>query len=226
MRAIAFDLDGTLFNHEEAARAAVRQWIAANGWFDHPDAEAEWFVIEDRRFGEYAAGQVGLQEQRRRRMRDFLPFLGVPYVEADLDRRFEEFLHFYRANWRGFPDAIPTLTALAARGYALAVLTNGHTEQQRNKLAAIGVLDLMDHVLATSELPAFKPDPRAFGALCAALALDAAEVAYVGDDVRADAIGARDAGLHSIHLDRSGQAGPIPGTTRIRELADLLTRLP
>jgi putative hydrolase of the HAD superfamily len=226
VHAIAFDLDGTLFNHEGAARAAVRQWIAANGWDDHPDAEAQWFIIEDRRFGEYAAGVVDLQEQRRRRVRDFLPFLGVVFDEADVDDLFAQFLRHYKANWTGFPDALPTLTALAQRGYAIAVLTNGHTEQQRAKLAAIGALDLVDHLLATSELPAFKPDPRAFGALCSALALDPGDVVYVGDDVIADACGARDAGLQSIHLDRSGLAGPIPGTTRIRELAELLTCFP
>ncbi len=127
MRAVAFDLDGTLFDHEAAARAAIRQWIAAKGWPDRTDAEEQWFVI--------------------------------------------------------------------------------------------------DHLLATSELPAFKPDPRAYQALCAALALDADDVAYVGDDIFADAHGARDAGLRAIHLDRSGEVGPIPGTTRIRTLADLLELL-
>ncbi len=226
VRAIAFDLDGTLFDHERAARAAVRAWIAANGWVDHPDAEAQWFVIEDRRFGEYAAGEVDLLEQRRRRVRDFLPFLGVAYVEDDVDAIFAQFLAHYRANWAGFADAVPTLTALAERGYAIAVLTNGHTAQQRAKLEAIGALGVVEHLLATSELPAFKPDRRAFEALCSALALGAAEVAYVGDDAVADACGARDAGLHAIHLDRSGAMDPIPGTTRIRALSELLTQFP
>ena len=139
---------------------------------------------------------------------------------------YDEFLALYEANWVGYPDAKATLTALEERGYLLAVLTNGHFTQQRDKLAAIGLLEHVEHLLAAADLPAFKPDARAFDALCQALALDASEVAYVGDDVRADAHGARDAGLQSIHLDRTGDVGPVPGTTRIRALSDLLDILP
>lgn len=227
MRAIAFDLDGTLFDHEGAARSAVREWLTANGWNNRTlaEAEAEWFVIEDRRFGEYAAGLVGLQEQRRRRLRDFLPFLGVDFDEQDLDDIYTQFLKHYEANWVGYPDAVSTLQALADRGYVLAVLTNGHLEQQRGKMAAIGLLDVVEHLLASADLPAFKPDPRAYQALCDALAMEPHEIAYVGDDVVNDAYGARDAGLRSIHLDRSGAVGPIAGVETIRELSNLLTHL-
>lgn len=229
MRAIAFDLDGTLFDHEGAARAAVRAWVCANGWDDKrtvAEAEAEWFVIEDRRFAEYAAGLVGLQEQRRRRLRDFLPYLGVELDERRIDEIYAQFLELYEAQWIGYPDAVATLTELSERGYVLAVLTNGHFEQQRGKLAAIGLLDVVEHLLASADLPAFKPDPRAYQALCAALSLAPHEIAYVGDDVVNDAHGARDAGLRSIHLDRSGAIGPLPGVETVRELADLLTQFP
>lgn len=229
MRAIAFDLDGTLFDHEGAARAAVRAWIGVNGWDELrtvEEAETEWFVIENRRFAEYAAGLVGLQEQRRRRLRDFLPYLGVELDERRIDEIYAQFLELYEAHWVGYPDAVATLTELSERGYVLAVLTNGHLEQQRGKMAAIRLLDLVEHLLAAADLPAFKPDPRAFTALCDALGMEPREIAYVGDDVLNDAHGARDAGLRSIHLDRSGAVGAIDGVETIRELADLLTHLP
>jgi len=225
MRAIAFDLDGTLFDHRTAATSAVHEWMSANSWVDGGDAIERWFAIEDRRFGEYAAGSVSLQEQRRRRVRDFMEFLDVTIADEHVDACFDGFLSRYRAHWIGFPDARATLTELSARGYVLAVLTNGHFEQQRDKLAAIGLLDVVTHVLASADLPAFKPDRRAFDALCAALDMPAHDIAYVGDDVCADAFGARDAGLRSIHLDRTGQVGPLPGVAHIRELSDLLTQL-
>lgn len=223
MRAIAFDLDGTLFDHAAAASAAVIQWIDANAWPVRDDAVSTWFAIEDHRFGEYAQGLVGLQEQRRRRVRDFLPFLGIDVASDEEDGYSAQYLALYRANWVGFSDVRETLETLAARGYPIAVLTNGYHEQQRDKLEAIGALDLVDHLLASADLPAFKPDARAYQALRDALGLEAHEIAYVGDDVVADAYGARDAGLRSIHLDRSGAVGPLPGIERIHGLAELLT---
>lgn len=223
MRAIAFDLDGTLFDHASAARAAVLQWVDANSWPVRDDAVSTWFAIEDHRFGEYAQGLVGLQEQRRRRLRDFLPFLGVVFADAEVDAYSAQYLALYRENWIGFSDVRETLETLAGRGYSIAVLTNGYHEQQRDKLDAIGVLDLVEHLLASADLPAFKPDARAYQALCDALGLDAHEIAYVGDDIVADAYGARDAGLRSIHLDRSGAVGLLPGVERIHGLAELLT---
>lgn len=222
MRAIAFDLDGTLFDHRRAATTALLKWAAQSGWPERADLVERWFRIEDHRFGEYAAGVVGLQEQRRHRVRDLLTLLEVPFAETDLDDLFDEFLDLYRANWVGFDDAHETVLSLRARGYVIAVLTNGYFEQQRDKLEAIGMLDLVEHLLASADLPAFKPDPRAYAALCEALGLHPAEVTYVGDDVVADAHGARDAGLRSIHIDRDGIAGEIPGVEQIRSLRELL----
>lgn len=225
MRAIAFDLDGTLFDHRSAGTRAIVEWVERKAWPSPDDLVERWFRIEDHRFGEYAAGVAGLQEQRRNRVRDLLTQLDVPFEESSLDGLFAEFLTLYRANWTGFSDARETLESLRARGYVLAVLTNGYYEQQRDKLEAIGLLEFVEHLLASADLPAFKPDVRAYEALCSALGLEPYEVMYVGDDVTADAMGARDAGLRSVHLDRDGTAEPISGVTQIRSLREVLEQL-
>ncbi|GAB3667785.1 hypothetical protein GCM10027589_33930 [Actinocorallia lasiicapitis] len=77
-------------------------------------------------------------------------------------------------------------------------------------------------LLCCEQLGRAKPDPSVFTAACSALSLAPAEVAYVGDDLRLDAIGARDAGLQGIWLDRLSAPSPVPaGVHRITGLDEL-----
>ena len=76
-------------------------------------------------------------------------------------------------------------------------------------------------MVTSSELPAGKPDPRAFTALCQQLGTTAGSVVFVGDDPVADVAGARGAGLQAVLLDRD-QVGRAPdGVTSIRSLTEL-----
>ena len=44
--AVAFDLDGTLLDHERAARDAVCDWVATRGWRAPEDVAAQWLRLE------------------------------------------------------------------------------------------------------------------------------------------------------------------------------------
>ncbi|MCE1178865.1 MAG: HAD family hydrolase [Micrococcales bacterium] len=50
-----------------------------------------------------------------------------------------------------------------------------------------------------------KPDGRVFRHACGLLGRDPGDVVYVGDELDFDAIGARDAGLVGVWLDRRGR---------------------
>lgn len=104
------------------------------------------------------------------------------------------------------------------------MLTNGDFAQQTAKLTATGLFDHCGPVLASSALPAAKPDRRAFTEACRRLDVDPAQVLMVGDNYEIDILGARAAGLSAIHLDRSARR-PGPDRERISTLNDLLTPL-
>ena len=220
--AVAFDLDGTLLDHERAARDAVRDWVAARGWSAPGDAAAQWLRLEREHFAAFTGGAITFEEQRRRRLRGFLPLVtGAGVAEEDLDDLFAEYSTFYESRWVAFDDARAVLDDLAANGYVLGVLTNGQRAQQVAKLARVGLLDRFAVVVASSELPAGKPDPRAFTALCQRLGTAPGSVVFVGDDPVADGAGGRSAGLQAVLLDRD-QAGLAPdGVTSIRSLTEL-----
>lgn len=153
--AVAFDLDGTLLDHEQAARDAVHDWVAARGWQAPEDTAAQWLRLEREHFAAFTTGAITFEEQRRRRLRAFLPpVTDADIAEEDLDDLFAEYATFYESHWVAFDDARATLDDLAAAGYALGVLTNGQRAQQLAKLARVGLLDRFAVVVASSELPA------------------------------------------------------------------------
>lgn len=92
--------------------------------------------------------------------------------------------------------------------YRVGLLTNGPVVAQRDKLATLGWEEHFDESIVTGELSAGKPDPRAFEAILDALDVPAAETVYIGDKVRTDIHGAKDAGLGAIQVLYAG--GPEP----------------
>lgn len=205
LTAVLFDLDRTLVDHDAATLAAFSSWLAGYGMpgDDIPAAYACWQELERRYHGAWQAGEISFTQQRRLRTRDLFATAGIPLQAGDLDAVFGQYLAGYRAAWTAFEDAAPALRRVAAAGLRAGVLTNGDQAQQTDKLRATGLLPHCGPVLALSELPAAKPDPRAFTAACRALGSDPATVLMVGDDYEADILGARAAGLPAVHLDRA-----------------------
>ena len=94
-----FDLDGTLLDHESATAAALRAWLPSYG-LSNEDIEAViplWSDLERRHYPAWRAGEISFQEQRRRRIRDFLPAVGRTVQAARLDAVFAEYLTCYEA---------------------------------------------------------------------------------------------------------------------------------
>lgn len=165
VRAVLLDLDDTLVDHSGAAAAAVAACSAEHG--RSPEGAVDrWTRITTPLYAAYQRRELTHDEQRRERVR---AFLGVDATDAEADELFAGYLRRYEAGWRAFPDTVPALQRLRAAGLALAVLTNGDDAQQRRKLDRTGLSDAVDLVVASSTLPAAKPDPRAFLSVVTAL---------------------------------------------------------
>ncbi|GAA1143110.1 hypothetical protein GCM10009606_23250 [Nocardioides aquiterrae] len=136
-------------------------------------------------------------------MREFL----APQVfsDSEADDAFAEYWAAYVEAWRPFPDAVPALRRALGQGLAVGILTNGDAADQRRKVRATGLGELGIPVFASSELPAAKPDPRAFAAACAALGAAPGECLMIGDSLENDIAGAQNAAMPAILLDRYGR---------------------
>lgn len=188
-----------------------------------------WFEAEERQVLEWREGRIGWVEQRRRRLREFLPLAGLPVgPDAALDDLFTSgYLAAYEREWAGFPDADGIVHRIRGAGYATAVLTNGAEEQQRAKLARLGLLDVVGPVLTAEGIGVAKPHRAAFLRLCERLDLPPAQVLSVGDDDELDVRAARAAGLQAVLVDRSGRppTRDEPRLTSLEGLPDHLAGL-
>lgn len=236
--AVLFDLDGTLLDHRGAATAAVES-IASQHTAETAELVRVWCELENRHLDDYLTGKCSFAEQRRRRLRAFLPLLGVPVGDdGALDAWFTTHcLPEYENAWRAYPDVLPCLERLAALPTKpkLAVLTNGDTAQQRSKLARLGLSGHFDAVLTSADVGVAKPDPRAFTLACETIGTSCGAAVYVGDRLDVDAIPAQQAGLTGVWLDRGVEpttAQPVMrqdrrgvGVLRIESLTDLADTL-
>jgi putative hydrolase of the HAD superfamily len=171
--------------------------------------------------------RVSFQEQRRRRLRDFLAAVGVTFTDNDqhLDRIFDGYLRCYERSRRVFGDVDEALDAITRAGLRTAVLTNGTVEQQNDKLARAGLTGRVGPVYTAEELGAAKPSADAYLAASRRWGLPPARVLHVGDRYDLGVEAARNAGLRAVHLDRRNEnpAQDHERITSLRELAGLLT---
>ncbi len=144
----------------------------------------------------------------------------------DVDLAFRRRSAFYV-----FPDVIPALRAMRAAGLRLAVVSNWGWAAPE----LLQTLELAQHfeVLSISARVGYqKPHPAIFAHALELLGVDAGQAVHVGDDPKADVMGARRAGIEPILVDRHGRAHPpigadtpADGATVIADLAELLDLL-
>jgi putative hydrolase of the HAD superfamily len=219
LRAVLFDLDGTLMDHDAARDAGFAAHL--------PNGAAlaeEWRRLEAIHYGEYASGRIPFQEQRRRRVRGIHAAMGRSEPADDAcDTWFAAYLTHYRARWAAFDDVVPALDALADAipDVRLAIITNGEGEPQRAKLAAIGLTGRFPVFVTSADVGMRKPDPEIFHHACDLLGVPPEHAAHVGDRLDLDAQGAAGAGLRGIWLDRTGAADAPDGVVRIAGLHEL-----
>jgi putative hydrolase of the HAD superfamily len=225
IRAVIFDLDGTLLDHVGSVTTALRNWLPTLRATATEDLVTEWFEAEHRYFPAWRSREISFAEQRRRRLRDFLPLLNIaPGDDHALDAAFAGYLSHYEAAWTKFDDVDLALAQLDRTHLRIALLTNGTVEQQTAKLKAIGLDGRVGPVCTAEALGAAKPDPTAYLAVCDELGVEPDSAVHIGDLYDLDVLAARAAGLRAIHLDRY-DAGPHDEPNRITSLRQLPEQL-
>lgn len=127
-----------------------------------------------------------------------------------------------------YPDALPALDGLRARGYRVAIIGN----QPAERTAELRALGVSAEVIAMSdEIGVAKPDPAFFRAALTLLGdPDPGDVAYVGDRPDNDVRPAHAAGMRPVWLRRGPwgvieTAVPAEAALVVGSLAELVTRI-
>ncbi len=219
IRGVLFDVDDTLVDGDGATRRAVRAHLGALGQPHDHTTPHRWRAAEERHFARFLAGEIDFQDQRRERVRELL---GADLDDASADEWFAAYLVHLESAWVAFDDVRAALESLDERGLPVGVVTNLDASLQRRKLELVGLGDRFDVLVGLDALGVGKPDPAVFQHACELLGTEPAETAFVGDRLDHDAVGARDAGLLAVWLDRTGPSADVPsGIVRVQSLAEL-----
>jgi FMN hydrolase / 5-amino-6-(5-phospho-D-ribitylamino)uracil phosphatase len=220
MRVISLDLDDTLWPVAPviaAAEAALHEWLQER----YPRAMQGHNINSMRALRAKIAAQFPEQSHdltylRRRALA--VQFRGAGYAESACDEALEVFLAA-RNRVEFFDDVRPALERLRTR-YRLFALSNGNADLKRCGLDAF-----FDGHVSAIAAGAAKPDARIFAALRDMAGVPADQILHVGDDPITDVVGARQAGMQTVWLNRDARSWPVglaPPARTITTLAEIL----
>lgn len=101
-----------------------------------------------------------------------------------------------------YPTVLDTLTAYRA-SYKYALITDGRSKTQRNKIQALGLIDYLDSIVISEEIGSEKPSPANYEKVMKDLSCE--QYIYVGDNLKKDFVTAKRLGWVTICLRNQGQ---------------------
>jgi 2-haloacid dehalogenase len=119
-----------------------------------------------------------------------------------------------------YPEAEAALARVADAGLQPLVLTNGGPSQTKTLLEKAGLDRAVARVFTTEEVEAYKPHPKVYRHLCAAVGIEPGEAVFVAAHAW-DVLGARVVGYRTIWIDRTERCWPLPGGEPARRAHDL-----
>lgn len=218
-----FDLDHTLWDFEANSRATLREIFLTERLAERGVADPEEFIdtyeeINQVLWDRYENGNLNKEVLRVLRFRNTLLRFGIkdgPMAE----RMGRDYLASCPLKGSLMPGALQLLQDLHGR-YRMHIITNGFDEVQHVKLKSSAIAGYFDVVLTSEMAGARKPDPRIFAAALKRTKANAGDSLMIGDNVRADMEGARNAGLDHAHFAPNAPIDP-QATYVLKHLDDL-----
>ena len=213
LRAVAFDVDGTLYPNAsmylhslglalshlrllktlEQTRAQLRKT---------PDNSDDFHRVQARLVG----ARLGLSPER-----------AYALVEARVYTRWYKIFKKLKL----FPGVIETIQEFRAAGLKIAALSDFPI---RHRLDDLGLGGLWDCAFSSEETGFLKPHPRPFEVLAQKLGLPPGDILYVGNSYTYDVLGANSAGMPGAHLTGRPRVGgsAVLSFSRYAQLRDFV----
>lgn len=212
IRAVLFDLDGTLLDRRETLRRHLELQIERHsGLFSQE--EAGRYVSRLLELDENGSLDRGQFYHRAQAEFGLEPDSATTLLE-DFERNFPE-------TCVPLPHVSECLTALRRMDLKLGLVTNGRELIQRRKIQGLRLEAFLDTIVISESVGHRKPDPRIFERALAELGERPSSAVHVGDDPEADVEGAKRAGLLSIWRRDSFWQEPEGADLVIEDLSEI-----
>lgn len=212
IRAILFDLDGTLLDRDASLQHFISQQY---------DRLAP--VLKKISKTEYVSRFIGLDSRgyvwKDKVYRIIVSEFGLTNIS------WQELLSDYETEFINscipFPNLVETLEILTTQGYVLGIITNGLGTFQQRTIQGLGIEEYFKAILISEVEGVRKPEAEIFLRALSRLGVTSNESVFVGDHPDADVMGAKRIGMTSIWKRDIGWAEPENPDGIIDDLKEL-----
>lgn len=153
----------------------------------------------------------------------FAPLGAFPRFDAYFDALFAFFAQ--AEAWRLYPETFSTLETLKSRGLIVGVISN-FDSRLFDILDGFGIARFFDPIVISTRAGAAKPEREIFVQALARVGVKAREALHIGDSYDADIVGAQQAGLTPVLVERSGKLRNTNAHLQVKNLSELPMLLP
>jgi len=225
IKAILFDLDGTLYDHEKARTEALQKLVRV--------------LPQKVEFRPFLNTYNKVIHELRRQHEDMSIFnkekvFGLVISCLNIRSNGNLIRKLASSYWNEllkrvepYDDAKLTLETLKTLGYKMAVVSDGLVKIQLRKLDHMKLKDLFDAYAFSEEVGINKPNTAVFKLALKRLKVKPSEAVMIGDDLELDLAGAKMLGLKAILIKHRKAEPRISGTSiqmpdfMIRKLEEL-----
>ncbi|MGE8205687.1 HAD family hydrolase [Heyndrickxia sp. NPDC080065] len=189
IKAVIFDLDGTLLNRDESVIKFIdNQYERLNQWVSHiPKEKYITRFIELDKHGYVWKDQVYQQLTRE------LNITGLTWEDL-----LKDYISQFKNNCIPFPNLFRMLDELRNNNFSLGIITNGLGHFQMDNIKALGIEKYFQTILVSEWEGIKKPDPEIFHRALEQLNVLPNQSIYVGDHPENDVKAAQNVGMKGI----------------------------
>jgi putative hydrolase of the HAD superfamily len=222
---IFFDLDHTLWDADTNSAETLKELYHKHALVEKGISSLDEFVdkyieINEKFWDEYTRGNISKQALRYQRFLLTLKHFGIK--NYDLSYGLTEEYTLLAPHRSALQPYVYDVLDYLGNKYALHILTNGFDEIQHYKMKASKIQNHFKHIITSDKARAKKPSSLMFEYALKLTKANANESIMIGDNLEADIIGARAAGIDQVYYNIKNIKHNERVTYEIHSLKELL----
>lgn len=208
IKAVIFDLDGTLYDYDTLDKEAfgrVQDLVLEQ--LGVSEEQSEEAFRRARQATKKNLGETATSHSRMLYFQKTLEYLDIRPLYLALEM-YEAYWGVFLEKMTLYPGVEKLLNALHEKYIRVAICTDLLAHIQHRKLKALKLTDDVDCLVTSEEAGAEKPSAKIFEMCLEKLRLDPNEVCFVGDNFEKDVKGAAAAGIRAIWFNPEKAAPP------------------
>lgn len=213
-KTILFDLDDTIFDHQYARRCGLQKLNKQYHLTHVPINEFEKIhqYYLDLTYNKVLEKKISLEESRKERVLLLFNHFGKSLKDDEIMKADTVYRNEYNNNRQSIPGVIELMEEIK-KNAKICIITNGLQIVQDKKIKICKIEKYIDYSIFSEHIGFNKPDHRFFMKTLEIVNNEKYECMVIGDSWKIDILGAHNAGIKNIWLNRYDIKCPDPDIT-------------